>query len=342
MADEKTRADSLRMYLTGATSDGGAQTDPDASLGNYRSSTLETFFDVDITNPISNVTVDHVSGAHAEGSGSLTTKTVDSLAWTPPGGSEGPEVTILNGETKVLEGSGVPGQFIRVTRTSATALSGTATLDLTYTFNNVVGYDDVSAAEASAGDTEYRAVMIKNESAAGIESVKAYLQTLGTNQVSGAAQLPASGAGTIGLSSGNFNDWPTSGFTRIETSGGTLREIAYYTSRTSTVLTVPAAGRGLLGTSAQAGTATDVIMAVPGCRIAKEAPVSDAIQTIANESTSPTGRTWSTAVSSATGVDIGNMATTALYGIWFERVVPVGATSLASVKQAIALSFDGA
>jgi len=39
MPAEKTRCDSLALYFTGASSDGGAQTDPDVSLGNYRSST---------------------------------------------------------------------------------------------------------------------------------------------------------------------------------------------------------------------------------------------------------------------------------------------------------------
>ena len=342
MPDEKTRADSLRLYLTGAGSDGGAQTDPDAALGNYRSSTLLAFHDVVETNPIANVTVDHVSGANPEGAGTITAATSDTLTWTPPGGSAGDAVTISDGETKILEGSGVPGQFVRVSRTSATALSGAATETLTYKFNDLIGFDDVSAAEAAAGDTEYRALMMKNDSASEIKNVTVYLATLGTNQVSGSAQLGASGAGSITLSVGTFSDWPDSGFVRVETAGGSLQEIAYYTSRTSTTLTVPAAGRGLLGTSATAGGATDVVMAVPGIRIASEAPSSDAIQAIVDENTSPTGRTWVTPVTKATGLSIGDMATLAMYGLWIERAVPVGATSEASVLQNLAFAFDAA
>ena len=45
MADEQTRADSLRFYHTGASADGNAQSDADASLGNYRSSTEVTVLD---------------------------------------------------------------------------------------------------------------------------------------------------------------------------------------------------------------------------------------------------------------------------------------------------------
>lgn len=342
MPDEKTRADSIRLYLTGAGSDGGAQTDPDAALGNYRSSTLCEFFDAVVTSAIANVDLDFVSGAHSEGAGTLTAVTTDSLAWTPPGGTQGPAVSIADAETKILEGGGAPAQFIRVTRTSTSNLTGAATITLSYKYNDLVGFDDVSSAEASAGDVEYRALMLKNDSAAEVKNVKVYLDTLGTDRVSGAGQLASSGAGSITLAVGVFTDWPDSGFCRIEESGGTLREIVYYTDRTSTTLTIPAAGRGLLGTSAAAGAATDVLKAVPGMRLAKEAPSSDAIQTIANENTSPTGRTWSTAVSNANGVDIGDLATGDLYGVWLERSVIAGATSEAKLLQAVAIDYDAA
>lgn len=342
MPNEKTRADSVRAYLTGAASNGGAQTDPALSLGNYRSSTLLTFLENVITSAIANVTVNHVSGANGEGVGTITAVSVNSLTWTPPGGTAGAAVTIANGETKILEGAGAPGKFVRVIRTSATDLAGAATCTLTYKANDLVGFDDVSAAEAAAGDVEYRALMLMNEAAATVKNVTVYLSLLGTSQASGAAQLGASGAGTITVSVGNFNDWPDSGYCRIESSVGTLREIVYYESRTSTSLTVPANGRGLLGTAAAAGSASDIIKAVPGIRIASEAPVSNAIQTIADENTSPTGRTWVTPVSKATGLVIGNMAAAAMYGLWVEREVPVGATSEASVLQSIAVAFDAA
>lgn len=344
MPDEKTHADSLRLYLTGASSDGGAQTDPDASLGNYRSSTLCTFLAQSITNPITNVTVDFVAGGNGTGAGSLTAVTVDSLAWTPPGGSQGAAVSIANGETKILEGSGDTGAFIRVSRTSADDLSGTATVTLSDEYNDVVGFDNVSSSEASSGDVEYRALMFKNDASSEVKNLKVYLGQLGTQRVSGSAQLGASGAGTITVSSGNFDDWPDSGFCRVEDSGGTLQEIVYYTSRTSTSLTVPAAGRGQLGTSATAGTATDKIYAVPGIRIAKETPSSSQItdNTGSGEGTQPSGLTWSTGITAAGGVDIGNLAAAALYGLWIERTVVASSTAEASVVNKIHWAFDAA
>ncbi len=51
-------ASDLKKYLTGATSDGGAQADPDAALGDYRSST-------EITDNSDNNLFDDVSGQEA-------------------------------------------------------------------------------------------------------------------------------------------------------------------------------------------------------------------------------------------------------------------------------------
>jgi hypothetical protein len=48
----------IKLYLTGATSDGGTQTDPDSALGNYRSAT-------EITNDSDNNLFDDVSGDEA-------------------------------------------------------------------------------------------------------------------------------------------------------------------------------------------------------------------------------------------------------------------------------------
>lgn len=342
MPDALTHADSIRLYLTGAASDGGTQTDPNASLGNYRSATEVVEVSTSITSPIANITVDFVSAQNGYGNGTLAAPTADTLTWTPPGGTVGAAVTIANGETKILEGGSDKSAYIRVTRTSATALSGTATVAVAYQYNNAIGFDNVSAAEQAAGDIEYRAVMLKNVSASTVKNVKLYIKTLGTQLVSGTAQLSASGAGTVTVASGNFGDWPESGFCRIESSAGALKEIVYYSSRTSTSLTVPSSGRGTLGTSAQAGAATDKIYPVPPLRIAIEAPSSSHIQTIADENTAPTGVSWSTGITADTGVSVGDLAASALYGVWAQAVTIAGATAKATDVLSWRLQFDAA
>lgn len=344
MPDQKTRADSVRTYLTGAASNGGAQADHNAALGNYRSSSEIGVLSATITSPIANVTVDYIAGANGTGTGTLTATGSDTLAWTPPGGTQGAAVTILNGETKIIEGSDL-NKFVRVTRTSATALAGTASLAIVDVYNNAIGFDNVSSAEASAGDNEYRAICFKNESTLTVSGLVAYIKTLGTQRTSDGGQLAASGAGTI-TTTGSFADWPASGWAHIKDSGGTLREIVYYTSRTTTVLTVPAAGRGRLGTSAAAGAASDTVDAVPGIRIGKEAPTGSATagnaQTIANESAAPSGVTWNTGITSATGVSIGNLLTGEIYFLWIHREIPAGATAAPSALQKINTAFDAA
>jgi len=345
MADQKTRADSIRMYLTGAGSDGGAQTDPDAALGDYRSSTLVVPLSVSIASAIANITVDAIAGANGTGAGSLIAASGDTLTWTPPGGSVGTAVTILNGETKIIEGAD-KSKFIRVSRTSATGLTGTATLTLTNQYNGVIGMDNVSSAEATAGDDEYRCFCVKNEHASvTVGSVLAWIATLGTQATTDSAQLSSSGSGTI-TTTDSFADWPESGYAHILTSGGSTREIVYYSSRTGTSLTVTADGRAMLGTSAAAGASDDTVDAVPGIRIAKEAPTGSAstgnAQTIADEDTAPTAVTFDSGITSATGLNIGDLAPGEIYFIWLHRETPAGAQAIASAVHLINFSFDAA
>jgi len=339
MSEENTRADSVRLYLTGAASQGGAQADPDLALGGYRSSTEALLFGHTIDSPIANITVDYVSGGNSVGAGTLTAASVDTLQYTAPGGAIGPAVTIANGETKIIEDAAASA-YIRVTRTSVTDLTGTATINLVHLFNNVFGFDDVLDAEQTAGDVEYRCFCLKNTSASIVKNLTAWIGTLGTQLVSALTQLSASGAGTISVSSGDYTDWPASGFCRVEDSGGTLKEIVYYGSRTTTALTIDAAGRAALGTTAAAGAATDLIYAVPGVQIATETAVSDAVQTIADEDTAPTSLTFDEGITAATGLDLGDLAAADEVFVWIERNVIAGASSSASLTNLFNFSFS--
>jgi len=147
--------------------------------------------------------------------------------------------------------------------------------------------------------------------------------------------------------SGSFSDWPDSGYGVIKTSGGTEREIIYFSSRTATVLTVPAAGRGLLESSAAAGAATDTIDSVPGIGIGKEAPSSQprghfTDNTGSGEGTAPGGVSFSTPLTDTDAVDIGDLSTTYIYGLWIKREVPAGAVNEPNVLNDLVISFDAA
>lgn len=348
MPDEKTRADALRCFLTGAATHEGTQTDPDLSLGLHKSTSEVQSYDWDITSPIANVTVDFVAGANAIGAGTLTAATADTLTWTPPGGTVGNAVTIANGETKICEGggSGEEDEYVRVTRTTAAALTGAATVTISEKLDNAPGFDDVTSAERAAGDTEYRCICYENMSAADITALKFKLDTLGTQITSDAGQLPASGAGTI-QTTGSFADWPDEGYAAVYTSGAAEREIVYYSSRTATVLTVPAAGRALLGTSAAAGAASDTVDAIPGIGIAIDAPASQPSgafedETGTGEDTSP-GLSFASPIFDADAlVALDPLLPTYTVGLWIEREIPVGATATTNVINSIIRNFDAA
>lgn len=342
MASTNTRADSLGFYLTGASSDGGTQTDPLAALGNYASSTEVISRVATISNAVANISIVYIAGANPTGNGTLTAVDANTVAWTAPGGTQGPSVAISNGQTVVLEDGTDSSRYIRVTRTAATAISGgPATVTLATALNNSLVGADVTTAEQAAGRTEYFAVMLKNRNTSQINAVYAMIGQLGTARISGNTQLGSSGAGSLIVNVGNFDDWPTTGFCRIETNAGALREIVYYSSRTSSTLSVPSWGRGLLGTSAAAGASTDNIYAVPGMRIAPEAPSPNPgpIQTIASKTSVPSGRTWATGINSTLGVNIGNMAAGAEYGLWIENTVIAGQISTLIDLGALAFQF---
>jgi hypothetical protein len=74
-------------------------------------------------------TIVAVSPANEVGNGTLTAKSTGSLAYTPPGGSEGATVAIANGETKVLPGNDT-SMYLVVTRDTATDLSGTYDVEI--------------------------------------------------------------------------------------------------------------------------------------------------------------------------------------------------------------------
>lgn len=256
----------------------------------------------------------------------------------------GAAVTIADGESKVIEGRNA-SQYIRITRDGTDDLPASApspmSISLQKYFNNWIGMDNVTSAERAAGLNTYRAGFMVNHCGAALTSIKVWLPTLGTARVSGSAQLGAAGSGTITTATANgFADWPTVGWCRIETSANAIREIVYYSSRTATSLTVPADGRARLGTSAAAGASTDNIYSVPGVRIALEAPATNGtIQTIANESTAPTGVTWNTSVTSAGGLSISTLPIDATYGIWVHRENPASGVYSVSVENGINWEF---
>ena len=337
MAAQKTRGDSLRWYLSGAASDGGSQSDPNASLGNYRSSTEVQMLSTTQPTNITGVVIDYAAGQNGAGSGTLTyTASGTLLQWTAPGGAIGPSVNIGSNGTYVIEDAD-PNKWIRVTVTSG-SLPGTNQTDsvpLAAVYNKV--FDNVSASEASAGDTEYRALMVKNENAAQVDGAKVYISKRGISNTATTGSYASSGAVTVNVSS--TTGFPDSGFIYNSTSG----EKMYYTSKGATSFTVPAGGRAQFGTPAAAGNSSDVIQYCPPFEIGLEAPGGGGnIQTIANEGTAPAAVSFSQPTDIGAALSIGNLASAAKYGVWFKRPVTAGSSSITTLARDIVASFGAA
>lgn len=339
-------ADSLRLFHTGAAADGDAQTDPDASLGNYRSST-----EAERTGILYNALIRGLQvtfGSRANGAtgttGSITLATGTSARYTAEGSSiPGAEKEIPYDTIVTLADGADPSKFIRVRRVMTTPMSGHGTVTFFDQFNNVFGMLNADNTEQGAGSAKYRAVMVRNVSSELASSIVFRVLPLdGTVATTSAGQLGASGSGTITGATDAFCDWPITGWARIQDSGGTLREIVHYTSRTDTALTVPSAGRGRLGTSAGAGAATDTATPVPGIRIAWEDASPKAggnVQTIADEDTAPTGVTWSTAITVAAGVSAGQLDGGDQGALWIHRELPAGVAASPEQHSHIEMSF---
>jgi hypothetical protein len=336
------KSDAIGVYLTGAASEGAAQSDPAACLGGFRSSSLAVLRGAFVDGTPANVYVERATGDNT-GIGLLAASGPDEVTWTPPDGTTSTAVEIPNGESRVV---GDGDDYLVLTRTSASPMYGDGTIRVLDVFNDAMGFDDVEDAERQAGSVKYRAMMLR-AIGLGVIDLWAYVTPLGSACDTDVARLGASGSGTI-TTTDDTDDWDDddgygrSGFAQVRESDGTLREIVYYSARVGGTLTVPAAGRGLLGTSAGAGDVSDTVTPVPGVRVALErAGGTGAVQVIASDTTAPTGLSWTTALDAADAMDDGAylavIGSGRNVGLWVERTVVAG--SVASPRRPVKVTI---
>lgn len=342
--------DGARWYLTGAGSDGGAQAAAAASLGSYRSSTEASRIGVEPVIGAAGLTLEQVAGANYRTpdidvapmealAGTVDVTGANTVRYTGPGGLPGAEVSVEPGKSvTVADDSG--SRWVRVARSGSSALRGQVIAVYVDQLHNVFGMSDALEAESAAGGNRYRAVMLRSAAYAKLVDVRAYVGVLGA-AVTPTAVLGGAGGGTITFAADALLAWPLSGWARIATSAGVLREIVYYSSRTHAVLTVPAGGRSRLGTTAAAGAVTDSVVPVPGIRIGWETTVgrNQPVQAVANESTAPTGVTWSTGVTPSTGVALGDLDFAEHAGLWLHREIPAGAAATPRLRNLVRCQY---
>lgn len=196
-------ADNLRWYLTGAASDGAAQTDPDLSLGKYRSSTEIISLGCEIAQAVDGIKVDFGSGNNDGGVGSIAAIDADTLAYTAPSGTQGSSVEIADGETKCLRDGTDEDKYIRVTRDNVIGLQGSATIDFVEHVNNI--FDHVGITESKAGDIEYRCICCRVTGDTPVGNIRIWLDSTVTSVFAIGKEGPSS------PSTGSFTDKTVAG-----------------------------------------------------------------------------------------------------------------------------------
>lgn len=309
--------DALGIYQT-SPEDGADIYEPCQSLGGslIAREVAMLDWDFDPAYVIPPIMILYVSGANGTGTGTIRATGSSTLAYTAPGGTEGTAVTIANGETKTLIDGANASKYVRVCRVSSDNMAGTMKLFLVEPHGTTIA----GPGTTTSGAQYFAKMMLRNRAAANtITNVKFWLAELGTAQVSDGGGLGGAGNGTI-TTTGSFATWQAKGAVYIESAGGSRKEIAWYSSRTATVLTVT--GRGLLGTSATAGAVDDTVRAIPAIAFDVETPGSDGrLVALADNTTDPAG-TWVTPVTEATALTVSSLAAQQEHGLLLQHHVP--------------------
>jgi len=329
MPAEKTGADALRWYYTGATVDGRPpQTDPNASLGNFPSGTEIRQLWWDLWNLQRGITVEQITGGCGEGEARLEANGSDGLRFVAPGEEYGGWDNIATGQRRIFTSGKTEGKMIRVHRWGTDPLQGICVFQLKRWFNNAIAMGNVTDAQMQAGDDKVRCIAFFNETAEAIIDNYFWVKPLGNGVTTDVAQLPASGTGTIQTSgsAGDFASWPRWGWARIETSGGSWRESVLYTLKAdeNEIEVEQSNHRGLLGSSASAGAATDRIYPVPGIRLALQQRTAGKFSVAADERdfSQLGGLTWNSGIRKADGLNLASLASTDGYGLWIRWTLP--------------------
>ena len=198
-------------------------------------------------------------------------------------------------------------------------------------------FDNVTSAESESGDTEYRAMFKhNNHGSLTYEAARVWLED-NLPMCALTVQLEAAGSETT-VTVDDQSDFPASGAFFVGDE-----EITYTAKNSTTEFTGCTRGSNST-TKAEHTVGTKVEhnkisfdIEDPGT------PNTDPIQTIADESTAPTGLAgWSQARTYADGKVIGDLAAGEKYGIWIKRQVPVGCQAKSGIYVKIRVKGDTA
>lgn len=356
----------VKIFLSKATVDGGVQTNPNLSLGGFRSST-ELLNKKNAVKPapatIAGVTINFASVANVDGNGTLTyTAATKELQWTPPGGTIGTAVAFTVNATKVIYGSDI-SMFVEVTVTFAS-------LPVANQTDTIAINKKSASAPVTITGVRINWASLQNDNASGTLTYTAATKELqwtppggtigapvaftvnGTNVLEGGnnklksievtvttASLPVANASEpIAISSavGSLLNNAFDDVSSAEASAGDTEYRAFLIKNTHDTETLNSPIRiWIPQNTPAAGDTFEIAIEAPS------AQPTGSIQSIANESTAPVGLTFSAPTTEATGILLPiSLAAGQIYGLWQKRIVTAGASALSNNFVMIAISGD--
>ena len=336
-SNEGQGGDQLRLWLTGASTYRGDQEASNNALGDFHSDSEAIRMGWFEARAIKNLVILTASRACGLGVGSIAVVGTK-VAFAAPNGQLGTAQLVNVGFPQVLSDGLNPSAWVKVLRTTSDELVGATAVEFVEGFNNLFGMDN----SVYTGSDTYRCAMFSNDGLGTLTNISVWLNPLATS-VTCQGGLDGSNPGTIFGPDNAFNSWPFEGTVRIDDSGGAIKEIVWFNSRTSCTLNVTA--RGMLGTFATSGSAGDILTPIPPIAIGKELAnplFLGNVQTIANENTPPTAVTFSTPIVSTDGVQVASLNPNEQFGLWMHRQIPSGALATPLVLNSIAYSFTDA
>lgn len=306
-------------YLEARLSGGAGNTDPDASLGGDLSSTRPDSQSASGITNVTGVTIDFAAG-NPVGAGTLSYVVGEydsTLQWQPNGLLAGTAVVVTEDARYALYGEeGV--LFVTVDFSSLPVIDKSDAITIANIANEV--WDDVAKAESFAGDVEYRCLYLVN--AHGVDPflmVSVYI-----------AEQPIPGEISVGADPAGVGDGITRSVSSITRSGSvatatTAASHGYASGQTVRILGAAQAEYNGLHeiTVTGASTFTYAVSGAPATPATGTLTCGRGVPlTVANENTAPVGVTFSTPLTEAAAIELGELAEGECVAYWERRTIP--------------------
>lgn len=289
---------------------------------------------------VTGVVINYASYYNGEGNGTLAyDQAADTLTWTAPGGSAGSPVDVSGGGAVVLY-SNDESKFIRVTVThgSLPGSNQSDTIALDRPIGVLIPWQE--SEETLAGKTRYYAVCFKNtDGADSIYEMKLYLakEIASAAATTLTAGLIDGGSGTDVLEAADLTNWPTSGWVYNSDKD----DVRYFYNRSGNSATVADPGAGKRGYTSAAWDSADNIELLSDVDIGLGVVDGSLnFENPANETTAPSGVTFSAPMAAVDGLAIAELAAGDFGVVWFREVIDANARAKSSVLSKLLIACE--